>query len=205
MSQVRDFGSLVIAGDEPGGEVRYIRDYVTPPRRRELLSELEGCSDQFEQGVIMAGEREIPTPRLVAAFGDDAFAFPDMGASAPWLPSIAAVKVDLEAQAGHPFNYALVNWYRDGSDYTGWHADKMHLHEPGTSVAVVSLGVTRPMRFRRLPDLVPAADFLVEDGSLLWMRGSPQKEYEHAIPAIDDLPEPRFSITFRCLLTQVQP
>ena len=140
---------LAIIDDQlTGSRVTYQAGHLDAAERRSLRSELLQHASSFEGGEMIVGDRRSSTPRLVAAFGDAAYSYPDMGASLPWPPDLLAARTVLEHAAGHRFNYALVNWYRDGNDYTGWHADKMEMHVPGTSIAIISLGAQRPLAFR---------------------------------------------------------
>ena len=190
----------VIDDQRTGARVTYKPDYLSTTERRALRSELLQYASSFEGGEMIVGDRCVSTPRLVVAFGDAAYSYPDMGASLPWPPKLRDARASLERDAGHRFNYALVNWYRDGNDYTGWHADKMEMHVPGTSIAIISLGAQRPLAFREQPGGRAACEVPLADGSLLWMHGSTQEQYEHAIPADPDLGEPRLSVTFRFVL-----
>ena len=190
----------VIADPRTGCFVDYEADAVAGDARQSVRAEIDARASDFEAGTMLVGGREVPTPRLVLAFGDGRYRYPDMGASLPWPPNVGALRTRLEISAGHRFNYALVNRYRDGSDFTGWHADKVAMHVPGTSIAIVSLGAVRPLRFRRLQNGAPTAEVLLGDGSLLWMRGATQSHYEHSIPADSDIRSERLSITFRFIL-----
>jgi alkylated DNA repair dioxygenase AlkB len=165
-----------------------------------LLEEIVASGAGFEQGVInAAGDRVIAAPRLCLSYGDRPYAFPDMGGALPWPQQTSRVRDELARLAGHPFNYALVNWYRDGRDFAGWHADKMHLHEPDTEVAILSLGTPRPLLLRDVDGLEQVGEVELAPGSLLRMRGTLHTYYEHCVPVVPNLAESRYSITFRQL------
>lgn len=194
-------GRHAVIDDHPTGSlVVYEPGHLGTRARRRMRAELEHRRAQFESGPMRVEGRSLPTPRLVAAFGDGAYAYPDMGASLPWPPTLLAARERLQAAAGHRFNYALVNWYRDGRDHTGWHADKMHMHVPGSAIAVLSLGAARSISFRRLDDPDRVVVVGLEDGSLLWMRGTTNAHYEHAVLPVDAPTPPRLSVTFRFVL-----
>jgi alkylated DNA repair dioxygenase AlkB len=191
---------LVCSDRALGAEVEYVPHTIAPRVCGRLLMLLQERSDQFEGGRKLTADGWSETPRLVLAFGDDASSFVDMGPSLPWFAELDELRCRLASEAGHPFNYALVNWYRDGDDHAGWHADKMQFHEPGTSIAIVSLGNTRRFAVRDNERSAILGEVDLEEGSVLWMRGSVQEHYEHAILRADGLAGARLSITFRCLI-----
>lgn len=195
-----DIATAVIDDRTTGSWADYEAGWLDEPGRDAVLAEIVARAASFEGGTMLVDGREVPTPRLVLAFGDEVFTYPDMGGSLPWPPAIGAVRDRLAAAAGHPFNYALVNWYRDGADFTGWHADKMHLHVPDTSIAIVSLGEARTLGFRPTSGTVPATEVVLGDGSLVWMRGDLQRHYEHAVPRDPTATAARYSVTFRHVL-----
>lgn len=190
----------VIADHDTASFVTYEPQFLAPDERALVRGDIELHRASFEAGTMLVDGREVPTPRLVVAFGDGRYRYPDMGESLPWPPSVMDARSRLQEAAGHRFNYALVNVYRDGADFTGWHADKMHMHVPGTSIAIVSLGAVRSLCFRRKDGQGGVQEVPLADGSLLWMRGATQAHYEHAIPADDGLTEERVSLTFRYVL-----
>lgn len=191
----------VIHDRHTGAHVRYTRGFLCPQRCRELMATLTEYRPAFTVGTIMIGERTSRTPRMVAAFGDDAYRYVGMSDSLPWFPELAAARDLVVATLGHPINYALVNWYRDGHDHTGWHSDKMDMHLAGTGVAILSLGATRSFLFRRAARPASIVGLEAEAGSLIWMGGSTQTHYEHSVPACPSTTEPRLSVTFRCVRT----
>lgn len=167
-----------------------------------VLAELQEARQHFEGGPMLVDGCEVPTPRMVVAFGDDRYAYSDMGESLPWPPALDTVRRRAEQAAGHPFNYALVNWYRNGDDFTGWHSDKVELHVRDTRIGIVSLGASRTLRFRATGHNEPCVEARLAHGSLVWMQGDLQRHYEHAIPPDPGLDDPRFSVTLRHVLTE---
>lgn len=195
MNELQD----VVSDVEAGAFAGYTPRFLSPAEIEQMHGEMEAQRASFDSGWMYVDGREVPTPRLVAAFGDPEFSFPDLDETLPWTDSLEIARERLERAAGHPFNYALVNWYRDGADYTGWHSDKMQFHTPGTGVAILSLGAERPLQFRRIGG-EKSAEILLEEGSLLLMRGSLQEHFEHAVPADPLIEDVRLSVTFRNLI-----
>jgi alkylated DNA repair dioxygenase AlkB len=94
--------------------------------------------------------------------------------------------------------HALANYYPDGTSTMGFHADSTEELEPGTGVAVVSLGAERAITFRSIADRSVTVEYPLASGSLLYMSAEVQSAWKHAI-----LPQPgaggRISLTFRRL------
>jgi alkylated DNA repair dioxygenase AlkB len=80
----------------------------------------------------------------------------------------------------------------------GFHAESIAELVPGTGVAVISLGAPRILRFRRFGDRSLCFDYLLSDGSLLYMPPEVQLGWKHGVPQQPGA-EPRISLTFRCL------
>ncbi|KAJ0167275.1 DNA oxidative demethylase ALKBH2 [Colletotrichum tanaceti] len=96
-------------------------------------------------------------PRLVAVQGEVAedgsvpvYRHPS-DESPPLLdfsPTVRKIKAEVEKQLGHPLNHALIQFYRDGTDYISEHSDKTLDIAKGSFIANVSLGAERTMVFR---------------------------------------------------------
>ncbi|MGR8999441.1 MAG: alpha-ketoglutarate-dependent dioxygenase AlkB [Gammaproteobacteria bacterium] len=41
----------------------------------------------------------------------------------PWTPLLSDIRAQVESFLNFSFNSVLVNLYRNGDDYVGWHAD----------------------------------------------------------------------------------
>ncbi|KAH9995689.1 hypothetical protein F4779DRAFT_607458 [Xylariaceae sp. FL0662B] len=66
----------------------------------------------------------------------------------PFSPAVQEIKHVIEERIGHPLNHALVQFYRDGTDYISEHSDKTLDIARGSFIANVSLGAQRTMTFR---------------------------------------------------------
>jgi alkylated DNA repair dioxygenase AlkB len=102
------------------------------------------------------------------------------------------LKDRLEEELGIKIKYCLINLYRNGSDYIGYHSDK----EAGTDGHVVSIswGATRKFRFQKSGYL---KEFLLKSGDLVIMYPGCQQQYKHGIPVEKRVGGWRISMTFR--------
>ncbi len=110
------------------------------------------------------------------------------------------MKQDIEKHYGDKFNFALVNYYRDGTDYIGFHSDKEGDLVAGAPIASVSLGAERDFILMSNKNSAQKHTLLLQNGSLLFMRGNTQRNYKHSVPKSKVLlKEPRINITFRMI------
>ncbi len=114
----------------------------------------------------------------------------------PWHPAVAALRDQLPL--GFHATNCLLNLYPSGQHSMGFHADDVTILEPGTDIAVVSLGATRPLRLRTGG---PELGFRYEDlplpgGSVLWMSQAMQAHWRHAMKRVPEA-GPRLSLSFR--------
>jgi alkylated DNA repair dioxygenase AlkB len=120
-----------------------------------------------------------------------------------WPAAVAHVRAKVEAVVGHDLTHALVNRYRDGRDYIGWHSDSRTGMQPGSTVACISLGATRAFQLRDRAG-GPITEIDLTHASLIIMGGRCQQLYRHSIPRRANTNGPRYSITLRQLLPVLQ-
>ena len=115
----------------------------------------------------------------------------------PWHPIVDGLRGRLQGEiGGHPTN-CLLNHYPTGRHTLGWHRDDVDILEPGTGIAILSLGVARLLRLRRESEEgFVYVDRLLEPGSLLVMSAAMQSDWKHALKRAPT-EEPRISLTFR--------
>jgi alkylated DNA repair dioxygenase AlkB len=115
---------------------------------------------------------------------------------------LAAAREALNAhygpELGEPFRTAGLCLYRDGRDSVAWHGDTIGRGSTeDTVVAIVSLGVPRPLLLRPREGHGPVLRHDVGHGDLLVMGGSCQRTWEHAVPKSTRVTGPRISVQFR--------
>ncbi|MFN3650244.1 MAG: alpha-ketoglutarate-dependent dioxygenase AlkB family protein [Armatimonadota bacterium] len=142
--------------------------------------------------------------RLTASFGVpynySGMSYPPV----PMPPALTALCHCIEARVGYRPNNCLVNYYRTGDSTMGFHSDSIAELEPGTGVAVVSLGAERVLRFRQIADKSVQCDYSPPPGSLLYMPPEVQLAWKHGVPEQPGS-GPRISLTFRQLAGHEEP
>ena len=79
------------------------------------------------------------------------------------------------------FNSVLVNCYRDGNDYVGWHADDEPELGDRPLIASISFGATRPFEFRHKKTAAHER-IVLGQGDLLIMQPDFQRDWLHRVP-----------------------
>jgi alkylated DNA repair dioxygenase AlkB len=188
-----------------GGGLLTLHDPWLPAAEADALFEALRDGIAWKQERIRVFGEEYAQPRLSAWFGDSGAVYTYSGvtlAPVPWPPALAALRERVEAAAGHPFNSVLVNYYRDGDDSMGLHADAEKELGKNPVVASVSLGAHR--RFvlkptRKVKEAAPV-ELSLGRGSLLVMGGTTQHFWRHGVPRQRGA-GPRINLTFRRILS----
>lgn len=143
-------------------------------------------------------------PRLVAWYGDHGASYTYSGTThepLPWTPDLSRLRRAVESLCGGAFNSVLLNYYRDGADAMGLHADDEPELGPRPLIASLSLGAPRRMYFRhrsRRDEDTLSLD--LPDGSLLLMSGTTQEHWKHGIRRTARPCGPRVNLTYRYIV-----
>jgi alkylated DNA repair dioxygenase AlkB len=94
-----------------------------------------------------------------------------------------------------PFNSVLINRYRNGRDYIGWHRDDDYgLAEP--TIPGLTLGATRRFLLRH-KQTKETVEYAPVHGSLIVMRRHTNADWVHSVPKQLRVKEERLNLTFR--------
>lgn len=118
----------------------------------------------------------------------------------PMLPELGPILDLLNAELAWRVNNCLVNFYTDGNSTMGFHFDSLEHLAPETGVAIVSLGDSRDLVFRRRDDKTQEWAQTLDSGSLLSMPPSIQAAWLHGVRKQVDKGA-RISLTFRRVVT----
>jgi len=139
---------------------------------------------------------KIAIPRRQTAYGDVGTAYTFSGCVVPvrpWIPILDALRDLLRERTGYTPNFVLVNYYRSGSDYIGWHADDERDLGSAPTILSLSLGAERDFQFRHReafprarrraprPEL-KTVTITLRSGSLLTMKDPTNKNWKHQLP-----------------------
>jgi hypothetical protein len=167
------------------GSIRLLRDFL--PESHALYEHL-AASVTWDTRIRARKSACFGLPYNYSGIEWPATPFPD--AIAPLLARVSA-EVRFEP------NNCLANFYPDGKSTMGFHSDSTAELEPGTGIAVLSLGAERTITFRRVDDKSVCEHHSLPSGSLLWMSSEMQADWRHAILAEETATGGRISLTFR--------
>ena len=163
----------------------------------DLLKDIAWENDE----ILIFGKR-ITTKRKTAWYGDKPFAYTyshNTKIALPWTKTLLEIKEKVELLSREKYNSCLLNLYHDGSEGMGWHSDDEKMIVPKSAIASVSFGATRKFVFKHKKDKTQVSTIL-ENGSLLVMKGETQIDWLHALPKSAKIKTPRINLTFRMIV-----
>lgn len=181
----------------------YVSRFLPSDVATDTLEGLLRDLDWQRPAIRLYGKTHL-IPRQQVWMGDHAYRFSGNDfLPCPWHPLVADLRDRLNAQLPPTtplFNSVLINRYRSGDDRMGWHCDNERELGPLPVIASISLGASRPMRFRWKDRRSPAFNVWLDHGSLLWMGPGCQEQLEHALLPRSSVGQ-RVNLTFRHLDT----
>ena len=134
--------------------------------------------------------------RHTASFGEP-YNYSQMTYEArPMHPSLLSVADCLREKLMISFNNCLLNFYPSGESTMGFHSDDTSMLQPGTGVAIVSLGSCRGITYRNKNNHDIRCTYRLASGSMLYMDSVVQDHWTHAIKK-EENSGPRISLTWR--------
>lgn len=170
----------------------------------QLLTKLrQNISWQQEQYQMFG--KQIPSPRLVAWYGDKDAVYQYSGIlhqPSPWLPELLSIKEIIEQKFNLQFNSVLANLYRNESDSMGYHSDNEIELGKNPIIASLSLGAERKFNLKHKKNK-SLHKMILSDGSLLIMSGDTQNHWHHSVPKQKKPTGERINLTFRLIQHKV--
>lgn len=191
------FGGELLPGD--GSAILY-PEFLATSEADAILQELM-TTNLWEQQTLHMYGKNIDEPRLSTwhSTGQSYSYSGQTRIAQPWTTTLNVIRERCESHTNHTFNGVLVNLYRDGNDHLGWHSDDELVNGPEPLIASISLGAERrfDLRHRETGEVVTTR---LGHGSLLVMSGLSQKCWDHRIPKMPRLTDPRVNLTYRRLI-----
>ena len=176
-------------------------DSLIPTEKSEffLLQLSKNIQWKNDESVIF-GKHYI-TRRKTAWYGDRPFNYTYSKikrTALPWTNELLEIKHIVENNESTKFNSCLLNFYHDGDDGMGWHADNEKELKKNSVIASVSLGAERKFSFKHKKNK-EKIDLMLGNGSLLVMKEQIQNHWMHQLPKSKKVREPRINLTFRTI------
>jgi alkylated DNA repair dioxygenase AlkB len=161
-----------------------------------LLNTIEWKNDQ----ALIYGKLII-TKRKVAWYGDTDFEYTyskTTKRALPWTTELIELKKMIEELTGEKFNSCLLNLYHNGDEGMTWHSDAEKVLKKNGAIASLSIGAERKFSFKH-KETKETISLILENGSLLVMKGSTQTYWLHRLPPTKLISTPRINLTFRSI------
>lgn len=182
------------------GELLYYPHFFTAEVADIYFRSLMRNIDWKQEGMMMYG-KPVLFPRLMAWYGDAGSSYAFSGKRyepSAWTKELQEIREQVAGPAGVVFNSVLLNFYRNGNDSMGWHADDEPELGPDPVIASVNFGATRRFMFRHQQAGLKY-ELNLTHGSLLIMKGSLQHHWQHQVPKTTKPIEERINLTFRLI------
>lgn len=157
---------------------------------------------EWKQDTIKMYGRELPLPRLSAWYGENNKPYTYSGITLnplSWTKELLLIKNKVETVTKVKFTSVLLNRYRSGQDYVGWHADDEKELGNNPVIGSVNFGATRKFQLRRKDDKLEKFEVELQHGTLLVMRGATQHFWQHQVPKTTHRIGERLNLTFRVI------
>lgn len=193
--------------------VYYYGDFLDQYRADKYYNILEQnlTYNATEDSKVNIFGKEYEISRKQVAYGDPGTTYNFAGITVParsWDDQsdivcrvLKNVKKDVEDILGRKFNFCLINRYKDGKDYIGYHTDDSRQLGDDVCIAGVSLGAVRDVSFipiQFIPKKMPKhINLQLDHGSLFVMNHPTNTYWKHSIPKRANVITPRISLTLR--------
>lgn len=167
---------------------RYVEDLILPEEESELIRQIEKLPLKEFEFHGYTGKRRVVSFGWHYDFG--AFSLNRVEDIPDFLKPLQAKAAAFAGLPSDAFPHVLVTEYTSGTPI-GWHRDKAVFED----IVGISLASECRFRFRRKSGTSwERFSLTLEPRSFYLLRGAARTDWEHSIPAVENL---RYSITFR--------
>ena len=157
---------------------------------------------QWKNDVAIIFGKRIETKRKVAWYAEKPFEYTYSNTTKtalPWTKELLELKELVEKKSGETFNSCLLNLYHNGTEGMAWHSDGEKDLKKNGAIASVSFGAERKFAFKHKATKQTVSQIL-DNGSLLMMKGTTQTHWMHRLPPTKLVSKPRVNLTFRTIV-----
>lgn len=185
----------------PNAELVYVPNFYNF-QKADHYFEIFKKDTRWRQDDIKVFGKVHPQPRLTALYAENErpYTYSNITMTPKeFTKELRDIKTDLEQFAHHKFTSVLLNFYRDGSDSNGWHADNEKELGKNPIICSVSFGQKRRFLFKHRLLKDEKHELILEHGSMLLMKGEMQSYWLHHIPKTKRQISSRINLTFRTI------
>ena len=145
--------------------------------------------------------KHFVTKRKVAWYGEKPFPYRYSNTTKvalAWTKELKEIKQKIESVSGATYNSCLLNLYHTGEEGMGWHSDGEKELKKHGAIASVTLGAERKFAFKH-KQTKETHSVILQNGSLLVMKGTCQENWKHRLPPTKKVKTPRVNLTFRTI------
>lgn len=182
-------------------EIIYYPAFFDKKEADAIYNELVNTIPWQQDEITVFGKKHLQ-PRLTALFGNEGkpYSYSNIKMQPhPWNLLLQKLKTKIENVSDANFTTVLLNYYRDGKDSNGWHADNEKELGINPIIASVSFGAERTFQLKHNLYKDQKKSIVLEHGSLLLMKGTTQHYWKHQIPKTAKPIGPRINGTFRVI------
>ena len=185
----------------PNADLIYVPNFYQTDEANFIFKYLKNKTPWQEDDIKVFG-KTYKQPRLTAFYSEDNKSYGYSGLqlkTEKFTPLLNDIKQKIEHEFLESFNSVLLNFYRDGNDSNGWHADNEKELGNNPVIASISLGEERPFHFKHRTIKEQRHKILLKHGSLLIMKGEMQHYWLHQIAKTKKQISERINLTYRLI------
>lgn len=201
MKSLFDSSLEPIIFDLPNAEISYFPNFFDKATADGIYAELQK-DILWQQDDIRVYGKIYPQPRLTALYGNEGLSYSYSNIKMqphPWSLLLQKIKAKVEQVAMANFSTVLLNYYRDGKDSNGWHADNEKELGLNPIIGSITFGAERVFQLKHNTQKEQKKSIVLEHGSLLLMKGTTQHFWKHQIPKTAKPIDSRINLTFRLI------
>ncbi|MEO8582524.1 MAG: alpha-ketoglutarate-dependent dioxygenase AlkB [Flavitalea sp.] len=182
------------------GEVEYFGKIINEKESLDYLGKLMNNIEWKNDEAYFFG-KHIITKRKVGWYGNAGYAYTYSNATKTalaWTNELLALKTLTEHLSNATYNSCLLNLYHNGLEGMAWHSDDEKALSNGATIASLTFGAERKFSFKH-KKTGEKLTLLLENGSLLLMKGATQANWLHCLHKSTRIEAPRLNLTFRSM------
>jgi alkylated DNA repair dioxygenase AlkB len=190
-----------ITFDLPDAEIEYYPAFFSLEKAYELFEKLKTEIPWQQDTITVYGKNHLQ-PRLTALYGNEGkpYGYSNIVMHPhQWSPLLMFIKEEVEKECQVSFTTVLLNYYRNGQDSNGWHADNEKELGRNPVIASLSFGAERVFQLKHNSIETAKQNITLQNGSLLLMKGTTQHFWKHQIPKTQKEIGGRINLTFRII------